>query len=60
MIALTSTTLHCALRDVPLVLIIGAGLAVTAERMRACLRERVGHARISEGYMEDKRTDGRI
>ena len=60
MIALTSITLHYALRDVALVLITGAGLAVIAEGMRGCLRERVGHARISEGYKEDKRTDGRI
>ena len=51
--------MYCALRDVPLVLITSAGLAVTAEG-RACLRERVGHARISEGYKKDKRTEGRI
>ena len=50
--------MHCAPRDVALVLISGAGLALTAEgRERACLCWWAGFARMSErlqGGLKDR------
>ena len=58
-IAVTSTVMHIALRDVVFVLITGAGLVPTAEE-RTCLCEWVELARMSERYKEDSREIERI
>ena len=55
-IALTSTILCYALRDVALVLITSAGLAPPAEG-RACLCKQGELARMSERYKEENRID---
>lgn len=58
-IAVTSTVMHIALRDVVFVPITGAGLVPTAEE-RTCLCEWVELARMSERYKEGSREIERI